>query len=118
MLNLKSDYYDMKVNLSKGTIKAIINSYFNYMDSNGLEPEIERSISPKEFVELPTGSIDHVLYYTIEFDDNLHWLLDIFDKPELEKFECPDCGCYFMVEDRNDFICPNCEFHESNKGNI
>ena len=28
---------------------------------------------------------------------------------KLEKFECPDCGCYFMVADRNDFVCPNCE---------
>ena len=24
------------------------------------------------------------------------------------KFECGDCGCYFWVEDRNDFNCPNC----------
>lgn len=27
----------------------------------------------------------------------------------LEKFECGVCGCYFWVEDRNDFNCPNCE---------
>jgi len=27
---------------------------------------------------------------------------------DLEKFECGDCGCYFWVEDRNDFDCPNC----------
>jgi site-specific DNA-methyltransferase (adenine-specific) len=26
----------------------------------------------------------------------------------MDKFECADCGCYFMVEDRNSFICPNC----------
>ena len=32
------------------------------------------------------------------------------DEDELEKFECPNCGCYFMVEDRDDFDCPNCEF--------
>ncbi len=25
-----------------------------------------------------------------------------------EKFECADCGCYFWVEDRNNFKCPNC----------
>ena len=25
-----------------------------------------------------------------------------------EKFECGDCGCYFWVENRNDFGCPNC----------
>jgi len=25
-----------------------------------------------------------------------------------EKFECMDCGCYFWVDDRNNFICPNC----------
>ena len=24
------------------------------------------------------------------------------------KFECGDCGCYFWVEDRNNFNCPNC----------
>ena len=28
---------------------------------------------------------------------------------DLEKFECGDCGCYFWVENRNDFDCPNCE---------
>jgi len=27
---------------------------------------------------------------------------------ELEKFECEDCGCYFMVKDRDGFDCPNC----------
>lgn len=27
---------------------------------------------------------------------------------DLEKFECEDCGCYFWVENRNDFGCPNC----------
>ena len=27
----------------------------------------------------------------------------------LEKFECANCGCYFMVEDRSNFECPNCE---------
>jgi len=26
----------------------------------------------------------------------------------LEKFECGDCGCYFWVENRNSFNCPNC----------
>ena len=25
------------------------------------------------------------------------------------KYECGDCGCYFWVEDRNDFDCPNCK---------
>lgn len=24
------------------------------------------------------------------------------------KFECDKCGCYFYVEDRNKFECPNC----------
>ncbi|WP_152184428.1 hypothetical protein [Sulfurimonas indica] len=28
---------------------------------------------------------------------------------DLEKFECEDCGCYFMVEDRDSFECPNCQ---------
>jgi len=23
-----------------------------------------------------------------------------------EKFECMDCGCYFWVENRNNFECP------------
>lgn len=26
-----------------------------------------------------------------------------------EKFECGDCGCYFWVENRNKFKCPNCK---------
>lgn len=26
-----------------------------------------------------------------------------------EKFECFDCGCYYWVNDRDDFQCPNCE---------
>ena len=25
------------------------------------------------------------------------------------KFECGDCGCYFWVEDRNNFNCPCCK---------
>ena len=31
------------------------------------------------------------------------------DEKKLEKFECMDCGCYFMVENRDGFCCPNCE---------
>jgi Zn finger protein HypA/HybF involved in hydrogenase expression len=27
----------------------------------------------------------------------------------MEKFECGDCGCYYWVDDRNTFDCPNCE---------
>ena len=34
---------------------------------------------------------------------------------ELEKFECPNCGCYFMVEDRDYFVCPNCERIQAEK---
>ena len=29
---------------------------------------------------------------------------------EQEKFECADCGCFYWVEDRDIFECPNCEF--------
>ena len=29
---------------------------------------------------------------------------------EQEKFECADCGCFYWVEDRSNFDCPNCEF--------
>lgn len=25
-----------------------------------------------------------------------------------EKFECYGCSCYFWVDDRNEFDCPNC----------
>lgn len=28
---------------------------------------------------------------------------------KLEKFECSTCGCYFMVNDRDSFNCPNCD---------
>tara|TARA_R110000787_G_scaffold140299_1_gene253847 strand:+ start:213 stop:485 length:273 start_codon:yes stop_codon:yes gene_type:complete len=28
---------------------------------------------------------------------------------EQEKFECADCGCFYWVEDRSNFDCPNCE---------
>lgn len=28
--------------------------------------------------------------------------------PFVEKFECPDCGVYYWVENRNEFECPNC----------
>ena len=34
-----------------------------------------------------------------------------------EKFECMDCGCYFWVNDRNDFECPNCEYYKELKKN-
>jgi len=30
------------------------------------------------------------------------------------KFECADCGCYYWVESRNNFECPNCEDKMSN----
>jgi len=26
-----------------------------------------------------------------------------------EKFECGDCGCFYWVDDRDIFECPNCE---------
>ena len=26
---------------------------------------------------------------------------------EQEKFECADCGCFYWVEDRSNFDCPN-----------
>ena len=32
-----------------------------------------------------------------------------------EKFECGYCGCYFWVEDRNNFDCPNCEDKKEDK---
>jgi len=25
------------------------------------------------------------------------------------KFECGDCGCYYWVNDRDNFECPNCQ---------
>lgn len=28
------------------------------------------------------------------------------------KFECLDCGCYFWVDNRNTFKCPNCEVED------
>lgn len=28
---------------------------------------------------------------------------------KLVKYECLDCGCYFWVENRNNFECPNCK---------
>ena len=30
------------------------------------------------------------------------------DDQREEKFECADCGCFFMTEDRDEFDCPNC----------
>ncbi|NIO44046.1 MAG: hypothetical protein GTN36_00630 [Candidatus Aenigmarchaeota archaeon] len=30
------------------------------------------------------------------------------EKSVSEKFVCMNCGCYFYVESRNDFDCPNC----------
>jgi len=29
-----------------------------------------------------------------------------------EKYICDDCGCDFMVKDRNNFECPNCKEKE------
>lgn len=34
---------------------------------------------------------------------------DPTEHDEEEKFECDDCGCYYYVDDRDDFDCPNCE---------
>ena len=31
------------------------------------------------------------------------------------KFECDVCGCYFWVENRNNFNCPNCEEIKNNQ---
>lgn len=33
----------------------------------------------------------------------------------MEKFECMDCGCYFKVENRNNFDCPNCQYKNENE---
>ena len=40
-----------------------------------------------------------------------NWFINMEEKP-LEKFECGDCGCYFWVDDRNKFDCPNCAFQK------
>ena len=32
----------------------------------------------------------------------------------MEKFECSDCGCFYWVEDRSNFDCPNCDQTEIN----
>ena len=37
---------------------------------------------------------------------------------EEEKFECDECGCYYYVDDRDDFECPNCEDMEQTERNI
>jgi len=37
---------------------------------------------------------------------------------EEEKFECDECGCYYYVDDRDDFECPNCEDMEQIERNI
>jgi len=34
------------------------------------------------------------------------------------KYECVDCGCFFWVEDRNDFECPNCKGSETPASSI
>jgi len=39
--------------------------------------------------------------------ENVKMVVYVEDE-ELEKFECEDCGCFFMVKDRDDFDCPNC----------
>lgn len=39
-------------------------------------------------------------------------LLNGLSNQKLEKFECDECGCFFMVADRNGFVCPNCEDKE------
>ena len=31
------------------------------------------------------------------------------ESKQQEKFECMGCGCYFWVEDRDGFECPNCK---------
>lgn len=31
------------------------------------------------------------------------------NKKQQEKFECMDCGCFFWVDNRNGFECPNCK---------
>src|SRR3990167_7917614 len=31
------------------------------------------------------------------------------EQKQQEKFECMECGCYFWVEDRDGFECPNCK---------
>jgi len=37
---------------------------------------------------------------------------------EEEKFECDECGCYYYVDDRDDFECPNCEDMEQTERSI
>jgi len=31
----------------------------------------------------------------------------------LVKWDCPECGCYWWVPDRNKAKCPNCERHRN-----
>jgi rubrerythrin len=32
-----------------------------------------------------------------------------------EEFVCYNCGCYFLIHNRNDFVCPNCEYRALEK---
>jgi len=34
---------------------------------------------------------------------------------DLERWNCPECGCYFWVKNRNTFECPNCKNKEEKK---
>lgn len=35
-----------------------------------------------------------------------------------EKFECADCGCFYWVDDRDSFECPNCETELERNNNL
>ncbi len=53
------------------------------------------------------GEVTDEIVVCLEFEGKTYrGCLSEFDK---EKFECGDCGCFFWVENRNDFECPNCE---------
>jgi hypothetical protein len=49
--------------------------------------------------ELYHKNVDLTPLCVIEFEDN---------KENKEKFVCDECGCFFWVESRNEFECPNC----------
>lgn len=113
MSNFKTGLNIYKRNMSQEAFEALKNDtllegYFRVLEDGEDEESLYFEISqvndpyiiPSEFTEEK-----HVCYDCSVQDCKDNNCGGKF----VEKFECETCGCYYYVEYRSEFDCPNCE---------
>ena len=76
--------------------------------TKGLSQEQKESVYERVAHKMTDCVLDSCNYDEI-IQELVRDQVENISKSDKEKFECDVCSCYFWVEDRNNFECPNCE---------